>query len=101
LGVQEFRYFDFIELGIWLCGPSNRWTRYDWDRLPNPRDVCFELSEFPEALFQNYQLQNDYKYICLKRLFQKRKEFGLVSTFFTRTMPWPNLNFLTCSSVGV
>jgi hypothetical protein len=24
--------------------------RFDWDRLPNTRDVCFELSEFPEAL---------------------------------------------------
>jgi hypothetical protein len=33
-GFQEFRYFDFTELGIWLCGPSNRWTRFDWDRLP-------------------------------------------------------------------
>jgi hypothetical protein len=48
---QEFRYADFTVLGIWLFGPSNRLTRYDWDRLPNARDDFFELSEFPDSSF--------------------------------------------------
>jgi hypothetical protein len=48
---QEFRYSDFTVLGIWLFGPSNRLTRYDWDRLPNARDDFFELSEFPDSSF--------------------------------------------------
>ncbi|MFT7643139.1 MAG: hypothetical protein ACI9G1_004904, partial [Pirellulaceae bacterium] len=38
LDFQEFRCLDFTELGIWLFGSSNRWTRYDWDRLSNTRD---------------------------------------------------------------
>jgi hypothetical protein len=43
-------------LGIWLFGPSNRLTRYDWDLLPNTRDGCFELIEFPATLFFRWEI---------------------------------------------
>jgi hypothetical protein len=32
--------------------------RYDWDRLPNTRDDCFELCEFPEALLFSWASRN-------------------------------------------